>query len=516
LKLNSASYEWALKHLSEEGDSDLFPVPFEIDVFNYCWKELLVALNKLDVEQHQWSAGRRFVIPKEALAFRNATQLDLYDSLILSAIIYEFGNAIESHRIPIRDDTVFSCRFDPKMDGRLYGDTSNWDAFWQTSLKQCGQPGIEFVAIADITDFYNQIYHHVLENELAAAKVPPPICQTLMNLLKVLTHRGSRGIPVGPHATRFLAECSLNPVDRLLVLKGRPFCRYMDDFHFFCKSKEDAEYAIYDLAAILDNQGRLTLQSKKTKIIDRETFSKQAQSHLVDRPLNKDEENILRIIRLHGGGDPYAPISLKDLDADELDAMRPEVVEALLELHLAQETVDYSRMGWFVRRLSQVGTPSAVEFLLSNILRVTPILGDVARYLIRAGRYYDGSMPDVGDSIVNALDTGIISRSEYLQLVLINLFSRLPNLNHLGKLTQRYDSAGPAIRREIVLAACAAEDKYWVKERKAEFEAADSWLRRAIIAASRFLPGDEGRIWRRHITPVLVQSEPYVVRWAER
>jgi hypothetical protein len=505
-----------LRHLSEEGDSDLFPTPFEVGVFNYCWTDLRTALSKLEVEQHQWSAGRRFLIPKQELAFRHVTQLDPYDSLILAATIYEFGSAIESHRIPTAKEIVFSCRFNPEVDGRLYGDSSNWDAFWKTSLDHSEVPETKFVAIADITDFYNQINHHVLENQLTAANVPKAIRQSLMNLLKAFTQKASRGIPVGPHATRLLAECALNPVDQRLLQMGRPFCRYMDDFHFFCKSREEAVFAIYELASILEKQGQLNLQNQKTEILDSAEFARRARSHLIDRPLNDDEEKILIIIRQHGGGDPYAPISLKDLSAEELDTLRPDIIEPLLELYLDQPVVDYSRLGWLIRRLSQVGTPSAVEFLLSNIFRLTPILGDVARYMIRAGSYYDGSLPEIGESIVNALDTGIISRSEYMQLVLINLFSRLPKLNHFGKLTQRYKSAGPEARREIVLSGCAAEDAYWIKERKEEFGTADSWLRRAIISGSRFLPGDEGGIWRRHIKPSLNEFEKFVVKWAER
>ena len=149
MKLDSASYIWALRHLSEEGDSDLFPAPFEIQVFDYCWPDIQAALSKLDVEQYQWSDGRRFVIPKEALAFRNATQLDPFDSLVLAALIYEFGSAIESHRIPAGEAIVFSRRFDPKVDGRIYGDSSNWDAFWSASLKRSSLPGVEYVAVAD-------------------------------------------------------------------------------------------------------------------------------------------------------------------------------------------------------------------------------------------------------------------------------------------------------------------------------------------------------------------------------
>lgn len=247
-----------------------------------------------------------------------------------------------------------------------------------------------------------------------------------------------------------------------------------------------------------------------------EAFRAAAKAHLVDSPLNDREERILRIIRAHSGGDPYAPLSLKDLADEELDAMTTEIIEPLLELYLAQQFINYPRLGWLIRRLSQVGTPSALDFVLSRIGELTPVLGDVARYVIRAGRHYNGPLPLVGERIVDALRSGIVAWNEYLQLVLINLFARLPELNHITQLTLPYEHSAPSIRREVVTAAAAAEERYWIKERKAEFGHMDPWLQRAIIAASRVLPGDEGRIWRRHLKPNLTKEEQLVVAWAER
>lgn len=516
MKLRRDSYEWALKHLIEEGDSDLFPAPFEIEVIKHCWARCLIDLETLSIEDHNWNPGRRFVIPKEALAFRTATQLDPFDSLILTALIYEIGPAIEAHRIPTKDDVVFSCRFEPTADGRLYGESSNWDAFWEASITKASSKEIACVVIADVTDFYNQIYHHVVENELEAANILKDARKSLKRMMGALTQKVSRGIPVGPHAARLLAEIAMNPVDRRLVLQDRPFCRYVDDVHIFCKSREDAEFAIYEFAGILDQQQRLTLHKQKTKIMEVEEFRAAAKARLVDSPLNDDEEKILDIIRKHSGGDPYAPVSLKDLTDEELEALNSEIIEPLLELYLNQELINYPRLGWLIRRLSQVGTPSALEFVLSNIGKLTPVLGDVARYVIRAGRYYKGALPLVGERIIDALHAGIVARNEYLQLVLINLFARLPELNHISQLTLLYDRSAPAIRREIVGAAAAAEERYWIKERKQEFANADPWLRRAIIGGSRCLPGDEGRIWRQHIKPTLTKEEQFVVAWTER
>jgi hypothetical protein len=107
MKLQKDSYEWALRHLKEEGDSDLFPTPFEIETIEHCWPKVLAYLQQLEVEKHSWNPGRRFVIPKEPLAFRTATQLYPFDSIILAALVYEFGGAIDSHRLPAGYKQVF-------------------------------------------------------------------------------------------------------------------------------------------------------------------------------------------------------------------------------------------------------------------------------------------------------------------------------------------------------------------------------------------------------------------------
>jgi hypothetical protein len=64
-----------------------------------------------------------------------------------------------------------------------------------------------------------------------------------------------------------------------------------------------------------------------------------------------------------------------------------------------------------------------------------------------------------------------------------------------------------------VLAAAATGEGYWIKERKDEFGAVDPWLRRAIVATSRMLPGDEGKFWRKKIKGNLSDAEKLVALW---
>src|SRR5207237_7439005 len=120
---------------------------------------------------------------------------------MLTAIIKNYRSKIEAARHPIKEKRVFSYRFDPQPDGRLYGQVSRWHEFWQTSLDKVMEYDYEWVAIADISDYYNQIYHHVLANQLVDAKVPKPIATIIeKNFLGAVTHGVSRGIPVGPHS----------------------------------------------------------------------------------------------------------------------------------------------------------------------------------------------------------------------------------------------------------------------------------------------------------------------------
>jgi hypothetical protein len=57
MKLPKSAYNWALKHLINEGDTDLFPAPFEIDAIKQNWSKVLEDLARIDVENYHWHSG---------------------------------------------------------------------------------------------------------------------------------------------------------------------------------------------------------------------------------------------------------------------------------------------------------------------------------------------------------------------------------------------------------------------------------------------------------------------------
>jgi hypothetical protein len=513
MKLAKSVYNWAFKHLTSEGDTDLFPTPFEIASFKKDWKEISEQLAGIDIENYQWKGSRRFVVPKDVLAFRIATQLDPLDSLVLAAIIKKFGMKIEQRRIPYKDDHVFSYRFSPQNDGRFYGASTTWHPFWEKSLQKASAESCQWVAVTDITDYYNQIYHHVLENQLRES-LPEFAWRAIKNFLNAFTHGVSRGIPVGPHAVHILAEAAFITTDNSLLSRGYNFCRYVDDIHIYCRSREEAEIALYDLAEILDKQQRLSLNKQKTRIVSSKEFAKIAHSMLIDRPINAREQKILEVISRHSHVDPYRSISIQILNQQDLAFVTQEILEELFDVYLSQHAIDYSRIGWLLRRLAQIGAPGALTYVLRNIGRLTPVLGDVAKYIMRTSPNYTGDIKDIGSLLIEAINSPIVRHSDYLQLVLIDLFGRIPELDHINRITSLYPSASAPIRREIILAAGAARQGHWIRERKDDFDNGDPWLRRAIIATSPVMPGDESEHWMKRIRNTLTGPEKIVVKWA--
>src|SRR5205807_4528310 len=104
-----------------------------------------------DIETYSWSGGRHAMVPKGELSFRFAMQLDPWGSLILTALIREFGDAIERKRIPYREAIVFSYPFEPMKDGEMYQRDADWPSFWEQSIKNAASMR-GYVAIADVSN----------------------------------------------------------------------------------------------------------------------------------------------------------------------------------------------------------------------------------------------------------------------------------------------------------------------------------------------------------------------------
>lgn len=515
MKLEQTSLSWAIKHLFKENDTDLFPKPMELRVINDMHDKILDKLKDIDMGSYQWKASRRFVIPKSELSYRIVTQLDPIDSIMFSAIIHQFGSLIESMRLPLSEEKVFSYRFSPNAEGILYSNQTAWSDFWQTCLKK--SKNSKFIAYLDIADFYNQIYHHVIDNQLTRCGFPNQIKTSIINLLESVTQTVSRGIPIGPHSSHILAEMSLIPVDESLVLRNLDFCRYADDIAIFCNSEQEAKIIVYQMAEILDKQQRLILQKQKTKIYSSEHFQQTCEQMLKDNPINQLEESMTRVISKHSSGDPYKHISTTVLTAEEKELFSKEKVEALINEYIKGADPNYSRLRWFYRRLIQVGTTNAIEFTVKNMEKLVPAISDVCQYLISAAENFDKDWKILGDDVFVLLEHELIKSNEFFQITLLNLFVYNTKLNHFNKLLALYKCSSENLRRKIILAAYEMKAESWIRELKEDYPKFDVWNKRAMIMASSLLPSDEKGHYLKFIKKGLGSSdvlETILIDWA--
>ena len=513
MPLPENSLRWALDHLNKLGDSDLFPRPAELDAITPLVDDFVATLSTAEVSTLGWGAARRFMVPKDQYSFRRATQLNIRDSLILTAIVHAYGEGIKRRRRPIQDGQVYSYRFEPQSDHWLYNRDIDWSAFWQRTYDLASE--YPWALTADITDFYNQIYHHTVENQLVEAGFPNPATKWTVGLLETLTAKVSRGVPVGPHAAHLLAEATLIPIDNSLASRGAVFVRFVDDVIIFATSESEAGKRLYQLAEILDKQQRLVLNKSKTEILTSVDLKAKCEAMLSERPINDFEAELVTIIRKYSKGNPYQAVLVSEISPEDLHHLRAEVLEAVISDYLASSPVNFIRLRWLLRRLAQVGHPGAVDYCLAHLDELTPALADVCHYILSAAPNYKGDLHAVGGRIIDALQHDLISESEYLQLCLISLLSRNGALDHFGRLAAMFTNASPSLRREIVLAARLGPHADWLRELKETFGGMDEWTRQAFIVACKSLPQEERKFFLNSL-PKIGGLEDLLKKWAKQ
>ena len=209
MTLSAASLEWAIQFISDHSEGDIFPKTLENKAIEELNAEFIALVEGKPLREFAPGAPRRFIVPKDEIAYRQATQLDPQDSIFLSAVVHQYGQGIEDRRLPA--NKVFSYRFSPTTQHGLYGSQTAWNDFWKAvrvASRTC-----KAILYCDISDFYNQIYHHVVENQLFESGFPNQAVKWVVALLESTTAGVSRGVPIGPHAVHLIAEATLIPID---------------------------------------------------------------------------------------------------------------------------------------------------------------------------------------------------------------------------------------------------------------------------------------------------------------
>lgn len=489
--LNGDSIRWAVDFIHNHSDGDLFPKITEIEAISSLKDQFVALIEGKELSQFPPGACRRFIVPKDEISYRQATQLDPQDSIILTSMIYQYGSGIESRRLS--KDIVYSYRFSPDINYGLYATMNSWNEYWtKAAMKSLGY---EYVLYCDIADFYNQIYHHIVENQLIESSFPNQVTKWVVNLLESTTAGVSRGVPIGPHPIHLLAEAAMIPIDNSINSQGFEFLRYADDIVVFCQSEQSAKNALARLAAVLDKQQRLMLQRHKTKIYNSEEFRDVCRKMIEDRPISDDEDKILKLIRKYSGGNPYRTVTYNQISKEDWEYITEDIISNIIYEYINQEEIDYIRLRWFYRRLAQIGHPGAIDVSLKEISKLSPCFANICTYLASVQSIDEEKWKYIGSKLLELLDSQDVINNEFFRLSILSLFTRNKHINHFSVLVNKYPTSESFVRREILLAASQNEAYDWLREQKENYQSMDPWQKMAFIYGISGLPKDEKKFF---------------------
>ena len=192
----------------------------------------------------------RIFVPKASGLHRPLALLNIEDQIVLQAFANLAANRMQRRRGPLQFKVVFSNILE-KPDSifffRRWQDT--YGAF-QERIKKHYLGGMRWVGDFDLAAFYDTISHELLLRTIyprASSDDLDRIEQCLRTWSSDRPASGhGHGLPQGPLASDFLAECFLLPID-LALQKRKGYMRYVDDVRLFGATEDDVRADLIEL-----------------------------------------------------------------------------------------------------------------------------------------------------------------------------------------------------------------------------------------------------------------------------
>lgn len=520
----------AVTNIVKHGDTDIFPFPFENHVLHDRTDEvvdLIVEYNN-DHESYLTRFSPQHINslnPVSYSGFRWATQMDPIWNAHYLACVLALGKRIEEVRIPQDRDVIFSYRYKPNnKTGDLFDRSVGWYQFIEHSTKLAED--FEFVVACDISEFYPRLGHHRLENALKQIAGETPYPGRLIKFLSNFSNNRSFGLPIGGPASRMLSELTINQVDRLLWNQEVHFTRFVDDYHLFANSREEAyNHLVFLSEKLFVNQG-LSLQKSKTRIMSRAEFISTNPLQEIDpvEELTKapqDEAAALqrsRLLRFSLTFDPYSPTAEADYEELKAELVKFDII-GLLKSELTKSRVHIAlsrKILAAIRFLESDIKDEAVLTIVNNTQILYPIFSSV---LLMIDQIFTDLSQETQDEVVtnirSMISTGShVLRVEVHQAYAIRVLAHQNNADNVALLQQLFErTQSSMIRRDIILIMARWGEWYWLSDLRNRFRQLAGPERRAFIVASYKLT-DEGNHWRGGITDELDPFEKLILSWA--
>jgi hypothetical protein len=504
--LTASELDAARDAIAHHGYSTLLPEPPEWGTVLSNWSAIRESIEKLDLDIYTPFTPMRVFAPKNRANLRVLHLLHPQDLLIYTALVLIVKDDIEASRIPTRAKRVFSFRAS-KQPNHLYDSRHAYERYREQLEKKSAAKSVRFVALADIADFYSRIYQHRLENVLesvAKTQRTRDVARVLVRkLVGSIMGRDSYGIPIGPYASRVLAEGLLIDVDAALLAQGIDFVRWVDDYNIFCKSEHDAQAALFTLGEWLFSKHGLTLQSAKTKILPLDSYRTDVLSSHDHRLTGRDE--VVGALRdFHVGYESEDEEEPSEAEIDRvLAVINGANLRAMLDAAVSDTAlVDYEAVTYVLTRLPRI--PGVSSELRQDVLRLvidhSPLLYPVAEQIAKYVLSFSDLSTTTRKRVAAKLLKPLLSRQKpppYYAMWVLHIFASSAEWNHTTELTAIYTAATSEVaKRYAALAAFTSGTRATALAIKDDYVAASPLLRLAILAAVRRLGEDERKHWK--------------------
>lgn len=218
----------------------------------------------------------RIYIPKPSGLQRPLTLLGIEDQIVLQAIANAFAKKLLEKRKKVENKYVFSNILNEPKNSKFF--LRDWHETYYHFQKKCVEyfeSGKRWISHYDLAAFYDTISHDLLIKLVSPQKGNLETWKTVKSWFNCWTSQDKRtqithGIPQGPLASDFLAECMLLPLDEAMMHESISYVRYVDDIRIFAESRFEVQKAVLRMEIYCRNLG-LIPQGKKFKIREAKT-----------------------------------------------------------------------------------------------------------------------------------------------------------------------------------------------------------------------------------------------------
>ena len=402
MKIPRAFFAWAIRHIVQCGDTDIFPYPFELNFLSDKLDGLSDDFSQQDIRQFHPLSLIEALIPKSKFGFRVAHQIYPTDLVFFTGIVFAAAERIENSREPPANMRAFSYRVSPAHTNEFFDPDrrfKNWLDYLGGTLAFSKK--YSHVISTDISDFYARVYRHRLENILETMIGDRIHAKAIESVLRDWRSRQSFGIPVGSSAARLLAEVALSDTDLALASEGLDSTRYVDDFVVLIPIGRDPYAALAFLANHLAISEGLSLNNQKTIILPWGDFVQQDDLGESGEDDAAAEESALE--RLY-----WAAYGEDETDPEALEKLTLLDLQKELEEALEEPLWNMGKVRVILRAMRLTKSARAAEYVRDNIPRLVPFAKDVVllieEFLSAGDKTFSAISGPMADLILSPID----------------------------------------------------------------------------------------------------------------